>query len=75
MERLQNIIQLGTKELASLARDTALIGLITYAFTYAIFGPAKGEAWSYGMPRWRSSMRIAPCFPQESSMLSCPHTS
>jgi len=44
VERLQSIIHLGTKELASLARDTALIGLIVYAFTYAIFGPAKGAS-------------------------------
>jgi len=44
VERLQSIIHLGAKELASLARDTALIGLITYAFTYAIFGPAKGAS-------------------------------
>jgi len=42
VERLQSIVHLGAKELASLARDTALIGLITYAFTYAILGPAKG---------------------------------
>ena len=44
MERLQSIVQLGAKELASLARDTALIGLIIYAFTYAVFGPAKGAS-------------------------------
>jgi ABC-2 type transport system permease protein len=44
VQRLQSIFHLGAKELASLARDTALIGLITYAFTYAIFGPAKGAS-------------------------------
>jgi ABC-2 type transport system permease protein len=44
VERLQSIVQLGAKELASLARDTALIGLIFYAFTYAVFGPAKGAS-------------------------------
>jgi ABC-2 type transport system permease protein len=30
------------KELASLSRDIALIGLIIYSFTYAVYGPAKG---------------------------------
>ena len=42
MERLHSIFRLGRKELASLARDFALIGLIVYAFTYAVYGPAKG---------------------------------
>lgn len=42
MERLENIVRLGRKELASLARDVALVGLIIYAFTYAVYGPAKG---------------------------------
>jgi ABC-2 type transport system permease protein len=42
VERLQSIFRLGRKELASLARDFALIGLIVYAFTYAVYGPAKG---------------------------------
>jgi ABC-2 type transport system permease protein len=42
MERLQSIYRLGLKELASLARDTALLGLIIYAFSYAVYGPAKG---------------------------------
>ena len=42
MERLDSIFRLGRKELASLARDFALIGLIVYAFTYAVYGPAKG---------------------------------
>jgi len=41
-DRLQSIYRLGLKELFSLARDTALVGLIVYAFTYAVFGPAKG---------------------------------
>ena len=42
MGRLESIFRLGRKELASLARDFALIGLIIYAFTYAVYGPAKG---------------------------------
>jgi ABC-2 type transport system permease protein len=42
VERLDSIFRLGRKELASLARDFALIGLIIYAFTYAVYGPAKG---------------------------------
>jgi ABC-2 type transport system permease protein len=42
VERLESIFRLGRKELASLARDFALIGLIIYAFTYAVYGPAKG---------------------------------
>ncbi len=42
MERLESIFRLGRKELASLARDFALIGLIVYAFTYAVYGPARG---------------------------------
>jgi len=42
VERLDSIFRLGRKELASLARDFALIGLIVYAFTYAVYGPAKG---------------------------------
>lgn len=42
MERLQSILWLGLKELRSLARDTAMVGLIIYSFTYAIWGPAKG---------------------------------
>jgi ABC-2 type transport system permease protein len=39
---LDSIFRLGRKELASLARDFAMIGLIVYAFTYAVYGPAKG---------------------------------
>lgn len=42
MERLESIYRLGIKELASLARDFALIALVIYAFTYAVYGPAKG---------------------------------
>jgi ABC-2 type transport system permease protein len=42
VDRLQSIFRLGLKELASLARDAALVGLILYAFTYAVYGPARG---------------------------------
>ena len=42
MSSLGSIFHLGVKELMSLARDTALIGLIIYTFTYAIYGPAQG---------------------------------
>ena len=42
MNRFQSIYRLALKELASLSRDVALVGLIIYAFTYAIYGPAKG---------------------------------
>jgi ABC-2 type transport system permease protein len=41
-ERLQTVFWLGKKEFASLARDTALVALIIYAFTYAVYVPAKG---------------------------------
>ncbi len=42
MDRISSIYRLALKELASLARDVALVGLIIYAFTYAVYGPAKG---------------------------------
>ena len=42
MNRLRSIYRLALKELASLSRDFALLGLIVYAFTYAVYGPAKG---------------------------------
>jgi len=42
MDRLQSIFRLGLKELASLARDAVFVGLIIYAFTYSVYGPAKG---------------------------------
>ena len=42
MQRLQSIFRLGLKELSSLARDTALVGLIIYSFSYAVYGPAVG---------------------------------
>ena len=42
MKRLQSIFRLGRKELSSLARDFALMGLIVYAFSYAVYGSARG---------------------------------
>lgn len=42
MDRLQSIFYLGVKEFSSLARDAVFVGLIIYAFTYAVYGPAKG---------------------------------
>jgi ABC-2 type transport system permease protein len=42
MHKLRSIFWLGLKEFRSLARDTALVGFILYAFTYAVYGPAKG---------------------------------
>jgi ABC-2 type transport system permease protein len=42
MDRLQTILHLGLKEFASLARDAAMVFLIVYAFTYNVYGPAKG---------------------------------
>jgi ABC-2 type transport system permease protein len=41
-ERAQSIFWLGLKEFASLTRDGAMVGLIIYAFTYAVYVPAKG---------------------------------
>lgn len=42
MNRLESIYRLALKELASLFRDVALLALVIYAFTYAVYGPAKG---------------------------------
>jgi ABC-2 type transport system permease protein len=39
--RLAHIYRLGLKELFSLRRDAALVFLIVYAFTYAIYAPAR----------------------------------
>jgi ABC-2 type transport system permease protein len=40
-ERLTNIYRLGVKELFSLRHDVVMMFLIVYAFTYAIYAPAK----------------------------------
>ena len=42
MRLLANAFRLGVKELYSLRRDTVLLFLIAYSFTYAVYGPAKG---------------------------------
>jgi ABC-2 type transport system permease protein len=42
VRRLQSIFRLGLKEFSSLARDAAMVFLIVYAFTYYVYGPAKG---------------------------------
>jgi len=39
---LANAFRLGVKELYSLRRDSVLLFLIVYSFTYAVYGPAKG---------------------------------
>ena len=41
MKNLHHIIQLGIKELLSLARDPVLMFLIIYSFTFAVYVPAK----------------------------------
>ena len=41
MSRLWHIFQLGLKELLSLARDPVMLFLIAYAFTFAVYTPAK----------------------------------
>ena len=40
MRALSNILQLGLKELRSLYRDPALVVLIVYSFTLAIYSSA-----------------------------------
>ena len=41
MRHLRHIVQLGIKELLSLARDPVLLFLIAYAFTFSVYTPAK----------------------------------
>jgi ABC-2 type transport system permease protein len=41
MRQLRHIIQLGVKELLSLARDPVLLFLIAYSFTFSVYTPAK----------------------------------
>ena len=40
-ERFENIYRLGVKELFSLRHDAVMVFLIVYAFTYAIYAPAR----------------------------------
>ena len=41
MQRLANIYHLGVKEFFSLRRDLVMVGLIVYAFTYAVYAPTQ----------------------------------
>jgi ABC-2 type transport system permease protein len=41
MQRLANIYRLGVKEIFSLRRDLVMVGLIVYAFTYAVYAPTQ----------------------------------
>jgi ABC-2 type transport system permease protein len=41
LRHLQHIVQLGIKELLSLARDPVLLFLIAYSFTFSVYTPAK----------------------------------
>jgi ABC-2 type transport system permease protein len=41
VKNLHHIIQLGIKELLSLARDPVLLFLIAYSFTFSVYTPAK----------------------------------
>lgn len=41
MRHLRHIVQLGIKELLSLARDPVLLFLIAYSFTFSVYTPAK----------------------------------
>ena len=41
MRHFRHIIQLGIKELLSLARDPVLLFLIAYSFTFSVYTPAK----------------------------------
>jgi ABC-2 type transport system permease protein len=41
MRSLRHIVQLGVKELLSLARDPVLLLLMAYAFTFSVYTPAK----------------------------------
>lgn len=41
MRALRHIVQLGIKELLSLARDPVLLFLIGYSFTFSVYTPAK----------------------------------
>jgi len=41
LRHLRHIVQLGIKELLSLARDPVLLFLIAYSFTFSVYTPAK----------------------------------
>jgi ABC-2 type transport system permease protein len=42
MKSLQNIFHLGIKELRGLRRDTVMLLLVVYTFSYGVYGPASG---------------------------------
>lgn len=44
MHRLQNIFWLGTKELRSLQRDTVIVVLLIYSFTFSVYTMATGTS-------------------------------
>jgi ABC-2 type transport system permease protein len=44
MRHLANIFWLGTKELRSFGHDPVLLGLVVYAFTFAIYAQASGSS-------------------------------
>ena len=42
MKRFQNVFHLGIKELRGLRHDTVMLLLVIYAFSFGVYGPAKG---------------------------------
>ena len=42
MKRFQNIFHLGIKELRGLQHDTVMLSLVVFAFSFGVYGPAKG---------------------------------
>jgi len=42
VKRLQNIFHLGIKELRGLQHDIVMLLLVVYAFSFGVYGPAKG---------------------------------
>jgi hypothetical protein len=69
MRSAANIFWLGTKELRSFLHDYVLIGLVIYAFSFAVITCRRGAIRrSCTTPRSRSSTRIIP----SSRAASCP---
>ena len=67
-ERLANIYRLGIKELFSLRYDAVLVFLIVYAFTYAIYAPARQASTEVRTPLWPLSTKTARRCPGASAM-------
>jgi len=42
VKRFQNVFHLGIKELRGLRHDTVMLLLVIYAFSFGVYGPAKG---------------------------------